>query len=141
MRRKESALFLLDTNAFSDLMRESPAVRSRLQALRGKAKVVICPIVRGEACHGLERLPPGKRRSQLEAKAAALFGTIECIPLPASAGDHYARTKVQCQRKGLPLDDNDLWIAAAALSAGAVLVCRDSDFDRVEGLPIVNWSV
>ena len=39
------------------------------------------------------------------------------------------------QRRGLPLDDSDLWIAATALVMGATLVSTDSDFKTVEGLP------
>ena len=38
----------------------------------------------------------------------------------------------------LPLDENDLWIAATALSLGATLVSRDSDFRAIEDLALVE---
>ena len=44
------------------------------------------------------------------------------------------------QRKGLVLDENDLWIAAAAREAGATLVTRDTDFQQIEGLQVEDWS-
>jgi predicted nucleic acid-binding protein len=42
------------------------------------------------------------------------------------------------QRRGLPLDENDLWIAATALSLEATVVSRDSDFQEIEGLALVE---
>ncbi len=58
----------------------------------------------------------------------------------ASAGDHYARIKLERQRKGLALDENDLWIAATALALGATLVSRDTDFREIDGLAIEDWT-
>jgi tRNA(fMet)-specific endonuclease VapC len=48
--------------------------------------------------------------------------------------------KVARERGGLVLDENDLWIAATALELGAVLVTRDSDFQRIDGLTVENWD-
>jgi predicted nucleic acid-binding protein len=73
-------------------------------------RVVICTITRGEVLFGLERLPQGRRRT--EAKALPLFGVLPCEPIPSSAGDRYASVKISQQRRGLPLDENNLWIAA-----------------------------
>ena len=44
------------------------------------------------------------------------------------------------QNKGLSLDENDLWIAATAMSLGATLVSRDTDFHRVDGLDLTDWT-
>ena len=41
----------------------------------------------------------------------------------------------------MSLDENDLWIAATALSVGAVLVTMDSDFRRVDGLRMEDWTI
>jgi predicted nucleic acid-binding protein len=70
-------------------------------------------------------------------KARKLFAALACEPIPPSAGDHYASVKVARQRRGLPLDENDLWMAATALAIRATLVTRDSDFREIEGLVIV----
>jgi predicted nucleic acid-binding protein len=58
----------------------------------------------------------------LEAKAVKLFEVLPCEPVPEAAGDYYARIKRTRQRKGLVLDENDLWITSTALALGAVLI-------------------
>jgi tRNA(fMet)-specific endonuclease VapC len=134
-------LFLLDTNAFSDFMREHPQLDARLATIASTDRVMICSIVRGEIRYGIERLPQGKRRQGLETKATKLFAALPCEPVPEKAGDHYATIKLARQQKGLTLDENDLWIAATARSLGAVLITRDSDFQQIDGLTVNDWTV
>ena len=62
---------------------------------------------------------------------------LPCEPIPPAAGDVYASLKVAQQTCGVPLDESDLWIAAAALAIEATLVSRDSDFQGIEGLAVV----
>lgn len=133
-------IFLLDTNAFSDLMRNHPKVDARLANIPTTDRAVICPVVRGEIRYGIERLPQSKRRQELEAKAASLFAVIPCEPVPEVAGDHYATVKLNRQLRGLALDENDLWIAATALALGATLISRDGDFQQIEGLLVEDWT-
>jgi tRNA(fMet)-specific endonuclease VapC len=134
-------MFLLGTNAFSDLMRKNTKLEVRLSCLGPTNEVVICPIVRGEIRYGIEQLPQSKRRQDLEAQAEPLFNVVLCEAIPEGAGDHYARIKLTRQQKGLVLDENDLWIAATALALGAVLITRDSDFQQIEGLSVNDWTV
>src|SRR4051794_417169 len=107
-------IFLLDTNVISDLMREHQTVVAHLSKSSASDRVVTCSIVRGEILHGLARLPDGKRKETLAAKAAALFAVIPCESITMSAADLYARIKLTQQQLGLSLDENDLWIAATA---------------------------
>jgi len=132
--------FLLDTTAFSDLMREHPKMDARLAGISEEHRVVICPIVRGEIQYGIERLPQGKRRRELAAKSDKLFARIPSESVTEEAAQYYARTKVARERRGLALDENDLWIAATALALEAVLVSRDGDFGGVDGLEVEDWT-
>jgi tRNA(fMet)-specific endonuclease VapC len=132
--------FLLDTNIFSDLMRENPKLKERIENLSSTDRIVICTVIRGEIMYGIERLPRSKRRQELENKASRLFDTLACEPIPETAGDYYAKVKLTHQRKGLTLDENDLWVAATALALGAVLISRDRDFYQIEGLMVENWT-
>ena len=78
----------------------------------------------------------GSPAAVLEAKAQTVFAALPCEPVPPVAGDRYASVKLAQQRLGLPLDENDLWIAATALAIGATLVSYDSDFQRVGTLTV-----
>lgn len=103
-------------------------------------RLAVCAITRGEILYGLARLPHGKRRSDLEAEALHWFDHFPCLSIPEAAGDRYALVKWEAQRSGTPLEENDLWIAATAVSADAVLVSTDSDFERVHGLRVEDWT-
>ncbi|MBI4026188.1 MAG: PIN domain-containing protein [Verrucomicrobia bacterium] len=74
--------YLLDTNAFSDLMREQPDIRAHVESLLPADRLVICTIVRGEIRYGVSRLPEGKKKQDLETKAEKLFAAITCEPVP-----------------------------------------------------------
>jgi predicted nucleic acid-binding protein len=132
--------YLLDTNAFSDLMRKRAKVEARLTSLGPADGVGICSVVRGEILYGIRRLPDGHRREELLTQAAPLFGTLPCEPISAATADRYAEVKIARERGGLVLDENDLWIAATALALGAVLVTRDGDFRHIDGLAVENWD-
>jgi len=132
--------YLLDTTSFSAMMRRNAAIRARASALAPTDRAVICVITRGEVLYGLARLPQGKRRNDLETEAIRVFRELPCLSVPEEAGDRYAQLKRQLEQVGLPLDENDLWIAATALAIGAVLVSTDSDFRRVDGLQVEDWT-
>ena len=134
------AVYLLDTNAFSDLMREHGKVEARVSVLAPTGRVFICSIVRGEVCYGLESMPRGRKQREFEAKAMTLFAMLPCEPVPESAGDHYGCIKREVEKRGLTLGENDLWIAATAMALDAILVTRDSDFQRVPGLLVEDWT-
>jgi predicted nucleic acid-binding protein len=134
-------IYLLDTNAISDLMWEHPQITTRLRAASGSDRIVTYVIVRGEILHGLLRMPAGKRKNLLEIKAAAVFASIPCEAVPEPAAAHYARIKATQQTLGLSLDENDLWIAASASAMGCTVVSRDADLHHVQGLAVIDWPV
>ena len=133
-------IYLLDSNALRDLMDAHPRLSGRVSRATTPDVIAVCSIVRGEVLFGIERLPAGQRRERLAATAASLLGSFEEMPVPYAAGDVDARLKRERERAGLPMDENDLWIAATALATGAVLVTRDQDFGPIGGLTIEDWT-
>jgi predicted nucleic acid-binding protein len=129
--------YLLDTNAISDLMRAAQRIETWMAELDQGDRVVTCTIVRGEVLFGIARLPEGRRRAELEDTGHQFLTAFHCESVPESAGDYYATVKLARQRRGLALDENDLWVAATALALGATLVSRDADFAAIDGLPVV----
>jgi predicted nucleic acid-binding protein len=121
-------------------MRKRPEIRGRLSSLGPSHGVVTCPIVRGEILFGIERLPEGRRREELAERALAALAEVPCESVPETAGDAYGQIKAARQRKGLTLDENDLWVAATSKALGAVLVSSDRDFAQVDGLTVEDWA-
>jgi tRNA(fMet)-specific endonuclease VapC len=101
---------------------------------------VTCAIVRGELQYGIVRLPDGPKRGKYTARVTQILRALHCLPVTEQASDRYAEIRRAVELAATPLDDNDLWIAATALSLGAILVTRDSDFSRITGLVIEDWS-
>ena len=130
---------LLDTNAVSDLMRDHPKVKARVG--NHPDAVLTSVVAAGEIRFGLSRLPPGKKRNDLEARAQSILAAFRIEPVTEPIADAYGRLKASLESQGLNLDDNDLWIAATALTQGNLLVTRDQIFMRVPGLQVADWSV
>ena len=133
------SIYLFDANTVSAIMADHPKVKARLSMQPGP--MVTCAIVLGEIRYGLERLPAGRRRASLEAKANAVFAALFVAPVTAAAADIYGTIRRKTELNGQNISDNDLWIAAAALSVNAVLVSNDQIFRHVPGLTVDDWTV
>lgn len=134
--------YLLDTSTCSLLMKDNPRVKGRLDSLSESDYHFTCTIVKGEILFGIQRLPSGKRKQDLEQRAAELFAEIQCDPIPEHVADTYAQIKVTAEQQGTSLGECDLWIAATALALDATLVASDSDFERIIelGLRLEDWK-
>jgi tRNA(fMet)-specific endonuclease VapC len=130
---------LLDSNAISDLIRGDPQVTSRLA--RHTDVIVTSAVVIGEIHYGLSRLPTGKKRSALEARAQQILSAMAIEEINGQIGASYGRLKASLESQGLNLGDNDVWIAATALTHGYILVTRDRIFSQVRALVVEDWSV
>jgi tRNA(fMet)-specific endonuclease VapC len=113
---------------------------ARLDAAESEHRIIVCTIVRGEILFGLAKMPEGRWQRHLELTAHNLFRRIPCEAVAPPVADWYAETKAELERQGMPLDENDLWIAATCLHLGARLVTSDTDFQRVKNLPTEDWT-
>lgn len=52
----------------------------------------------------------------------------------------YAQAAAELERRGEPIPENDLWIAAMALECDMPLATLDAHFVRVPGLTVLDWS-
>src|SRR5947207_3411735 len=95
--------YLLDTSAFSELMRKEPKSVARLASTRQNDDVFTCSIIRGEILYGLALMPDGKRRRDLTQRASDIFADCLCQSVPASAGDRYAEIKSKARSQGYAL--------------------------------------
>lgn len=131
------SVYLFDTNTVSAVMADHPKVRTRLSTQQGT--ITTCAVVQGEIRYGLERLPLGKRRTNLEFKARAVFASLSVEPVTALTGEICGTMRRELELKGYTISDNDQWIAATALSLGSILVSNDRIFGYVPGLSVEDW--
>lgn len=129
-------MFLLDTNILSDLIRQPDGMVAHAIADVGEDAIATSIIVAGELRYGGE-----KRGSQrLQSKIEDLLSLIPVLPLKDDADACYGRLRAELERLGTPIGANDMLIAAHALAIGATLVTDNiREFERVEGLKLVNW--
>ena len=135
--------YLLETSTCSFLMAHAPRVVAHFNSLSNDDDYAFtCTIVRGEILFGIERLPTGRRRQLLENQIVNLFTELPCLAVPEETADYYAQMKKQAEQQGTPLSDNDLWIAATAMTFNAILVTSDLDFQRITGfgLQLEDWT-
>jgi toxin FitB len=96
-----------------------------------------------EIRRGIELLPKGKRRTQLEQWREEMLTFFEArlLPVTKTIGDRWAVLSAEAQRRGTPLANIDGLIAATALEHDLTLVTRNvKDFAGLD-VPIFNpWA-
>jgi tRNA(fMet)-specific endonuclease VapC len=125
--------YLLDTSVAIDLLRHDPVAEGR----RADAdEVVLSLVVAGELYLGAENsTDPGEHR-----KIDEFLDSVAIVADDVETALTYARIKYDLRRRGRPIPDNDLWIAAAAIRHGLILATRDRHFEAVTGLDIDRWE-
>jgi tRNA(fMet)-specific endonuclease VapC len=68
------------------------------------------------------------------AKVERFAAGRSILPRDLNVARVYGRVKQRLREKGRPIPENDLWIAATAVSHELVLVTRDQHFSGVDGL-------
>ena len=129
-------MIVLDTNVVSELMKEvqHPLVLAWFQSLSPVAAVVTNTITVAEIEYGIQLLPSGKRRNQLERNFAAVIDQFMVIPFDISAAHLAGRFRAKRKSEGVAPADSDMMIAGIVASKNAVLATRNiRDF---AGLPI-----
>ena len=130
---------LLDTNAVSDLMRDDPKVKARIASHADPIATSV--VVVGEIQFGLDRLPSGKKRTDLESRAIAILASLRLELVTGQIALTYGKLKATLEAQGLNLFDNDLWIAATAMTTGCICVTRDQSLSKIPGLRVEDWSL
>jgi predicted nucleic acid-binding protein len=135
-------MIVLDTNVLSELMKAKPAKAVMdWMAEQSAADLYTTSITQAEILHGLMILPAGRRRSALEAAAAAMFeadfaGRI--LGFGSEAAFAYARIASDRRRAGRPISHFDAQIAAIARFRGGSIATRNiTDFDGC-GVTVVD---
>lgn len=127
--------YLLDTNIISDLMKHPAGVITGWIRKVGQDTVFTNVIVIAEVEYGIEKKQSRRLREQLEGIRPGL--TI--LPLTQPAEKYYAKVRVLTEQRGWTIGQNDLLIAAHALSLDAAVVTDDRAFLQMPGVRVENW--
>ena len=128
--------YLLDTNIISALVRDPRVtVADRIREV-GEANVCTSIIVAAELRYGAAKKASVRLSTQLELVLAA----FDVLPFETPADGVYGDIRAQLERTGTVIGGNDLLIAAQAVAGGhAVVTDNVRDFERVNGLAVMNW--
>lgn len=125
--------YVLDTNIVIALIDEEPSVLARIAV----ADETLIPIVvLGELFYGANY---SRRSAANVAKVEALAQSHTIVDLDLETARQYGIIKSELRRKGTPIPNNDIWIAALTQRYGAAIATRDQHFDAVEHLEVVRW--
>lgn len=125
--------YLLDTNAAIAILENDAEFQA---AFLEEQEALVPVIVLGELYAGAEK----SSRVEANLKRVTEFESrCSIVPCDPQTARQYARLSQQLRKKGRPIPQNDLWIAALAMQHGLTLVTRDAHFSQIDGLLIQSW--
>ena len=133
-----SLRYLLDTNICIYIAKQRPPKLAERFANLAAGSVAMSLVTFGELRFGAEK---STRRDESLLTLGRLTELIPVLELNAAAGEAYGSLRAKLEKAGTPIGNNDLWIAAQALSLGVTLVSNNTDeFKRVPELVLENWA-
>lgn len=131
--------YVLDTNTIIYFIKgQYPQLDARLRHTPSQ-EIFIPSIVVSEIEYGARKSNDYEKTIQVYRQFLEAF-TI--VPYDGRMGVFYALIRASLEKQGEKIDPNDLIIAAETLAMGGTLVTKNlSEFRRVEGLRVEDWTV
>jgi len=133
-------VIVIDTNVVSELMNSNGAGFAPWLAQIEGTSLFFTTITRAEIRYGIELMPQGRRRAELEVRAKSVFDSAadRTLAFDAAAADRFGEVAATRSRMGRPISTADAQIAAIALVHRATVATRNiRDFEGV-GLKLVD---
>lgn len=129
-------MFILDTNTLIYYFKGMGRVAERLLS-HSPREIGVPTLVLYELEVGLAKsVRPEKRRAQL----SDMLAVVTLFPFAAAEARAAAGIRAALEERGEPIGPYDILIAATALANQATLVTHNVDeFNRIEGLAVVDW--
>ena len=129
--------FLLDTDTCIYALKQNPAVLRHLLA-QSRDDIAVSVITEAELRTGAAKSTSGTKTLRLVENFLRPLGIVEFTSNDAAS---YAQVRAKLERAGTPIGPLDTLIAAQAVARKLVLVSNnESEFSRVAGLRLENWS-
>lgn len=128
--------YLLDTNIVIYVLKRRPIEVLEIFN-KNINRMAISSITLSELIYGAEK------SQQVEKNLEAIeefVSHLEVLPYDAKASQHYGQIKSALEKKGEIIGENDIHIAAHAVSQGLILISNNvKEFGRVPNLALENW--
>lgn len=132
--------YLVDTNIFSEPAKAKPDAEVVSWLREHEAELYVSSITIGEIRRGIERLPDGKRKTQLRPWLTALCDCMRgrILSFNTSTAHVWGQLKAGWDRAGVVVPSLDSQLAATAQRHGLTVVTRNvTDFERT-GVKVLN---
>jgi tRNA(fMet)-specific endonuclease VapC len=128
--------YLLDTNIIIYVLKRRPAEVLKIFNTNA-SRMAISSITLSELIYGAEKSPNVSKNLEVIEE---FISHLDILPYDAKASQHYGQIKATLERKGEIIGENDIHIAAHAISQGLTLVTNNlREFKRVANLALENW--
>jgi len=129
-------MYLLDTNTLIYYFKGVGNVVERLLSTSPR-EIALSTIVLFELEVGIAKsVSPRKRKSQLQE----FTSLVTIVSFDHGAAESAAEIRVKLEKRGAPIGAYDILIAASAVATNSTLVTHNTkEFERIEGLRIVDW--
>lgn len=130
--------YLLDTNLWIFYLKNQfSLVGTRLRNTPAN-DIVVFPVVRAELLHGARKY---EKRTERVARVELTLSPFISLPFDDAAAGHYATLRDDLESRGVTIGPNDLMIAAIAVTHRLILVSNNREFNRVNGIPVEDWTI
>jgi tRNA(fMet)-specific endonuclease VapC len=122
---------VLDTNVITKMLDKDPGAISMVEKIENLYTSII---VVGELYFAAAN---SSRREANFKIFREVFSYVEIIPIDDMVCMSYAEIKFDLKKKGRPIPDNDIWIAACAHARGFSVATFDSHFSEIAQIELV----
>jgi tRNA(fMet)-specific endonuclease VapC len=124
--------FALDTNIVSAWLKGEAGIADKVD----NSEVYVPIVVIGELYYGAAySLHVQKNTKDIQQ----ITRHYELLLIEEDTTILYGDIKSSLRKKGKPIPENDIWIAAISQRYNMTLVTRDNHFSEIDGLKLVQW--
>ncbi len=131
---KVNGRLAIDTNAVIAYREANSDVCSLIDKT---VQLFLPAIVLGELLYGaINSAKPEKNEHDI-----TMFANDSILmSIDEAAAIRYAKVRYDLKKKGNPIPENDIWIAALCLEHDVPLLTNDGHFNNIHELEVINWN-
>ncbi len=124
----------LDTNIVIDVFNNKKNI---ITLLNGYQTIYLPVTVCGELLFGAKN---SAKSQENEQKCHDFINNCSLLNINELIAEEYAKTRNELKKKGKPIPENDIWIAATCIVNDIPLATLDSDFKHINDLIMIDLT-